>query len=411
MTVEVTARDQFGNTATGFTGDVNMAITAGTGSAGAVLSGTTTVGAVAGVATFSDLSIDLSGVGYTLDATSGSLTQATSAAFDITVDAFAQLAFTVQPPASAEAGTPFAVEVTAQDLSGNTVTSFTGDVTMTIGTNPGSGVLSGIIVVAAVNGVATFGDLSIEQADVGYQLQATSASVSSSLSSSFDITPGQATALSFTAQPNDTDAGLPIGPVVEVTALDAFGNTDTGFTGAVTVAIANNAGSPPGTLSGTLTQAALAGVATFTDLSIDMVGSGYTLSADASGLTGATSAAFDILVGTATQLAFTQDPTTAAAGEPISPAVQVAVLDSENNVAVGYTGNVTVAITVGTGTGGATLSGMKTVAAQSGVATFNDLSIDKVGTGYTLTATSGTLTDGGATDQPGRRGDRARRLR
>jgi hypothetical protein len=45
---------------------VTLAILEGTGTTGATLSGTTTVAAVAGVATFSDLSIDLPGTGYTL---------------------------------------------------------------------------------------------------------------------------------------------------------------------------------------------------------------------------------------------------------------------------------------------------------------------------------------------------------
>jgi hypothetical protein len=48
-----------------------------------VLSGTRTVGAVAGVATFSTLSIDASGTGYTLTATASGLTGDISTAFDI----------------------------------------------------------------------------------------------------------------------------------------------------------------------------------------------------------------------------------------------------------------------------------------------------------------------------------------
>jgi hypothetical protein len=81
--VQVTARDAFGNTATGFSGNVTVAITSGTGTAGAVLSGTVTVAASAGVATFSNLSINLTGNSYTLTATSGALTAATSSAFNI----------------------------------------------------------------------------------------------------------------------------------------------------------------------------------------------------------------------------------------------------------------------------------------------------------------------------------------
>ena len=49
------------------------------------VSGATPVNAVAGVASFSDLSIDKTGTGYTLLATSGSLTSATSAEFEMLV--------------------------------------------------------------------------------------------------------------------------------------------------------------------------------------------------------------------------------------------------------------------------------------------------------------------------------------
>lgn len=67
------------------TTQVTVSITPLTGTAGAVLSGTLTVQAVGGVVTFSGLSIDLAGTGYTLDfSDSGSLTDAASSPFDVT---------------------------------------------------------------------------------------------------------------------------------------------------------------------------------------------------------------------------------------------------------------------------------------------------------------------------------------
>src|SRR5205823_463304 len=138
-----------------------------------------------------------------------------------------------------------------------------------------------------------------------------------------------------------------------------------------------------GTLGGTLTHAAVDGVATFANLSIDKVGTGYTLTATGAG--SATSAAFDITAGTATQLVFSVQPSTTAAGAAITPAVQVTAQDAQGNTATGFTGNVTVAI--GTNPGSGTLTGTATVAASGGVATFSGLGIDKAGTGYSLTAT------------------------
>src|SRR5206468_9426830 len=92
-------------------------------------------------------------------------------------------------------------------------------------------------------------------------------------------------------QPGNTGAGLPVIPAVVVTAEDSSNNTLTTFTGGIKVAI----GAGPGTLSGTVTQNAVAGAATFNDLSINKIANGYTLTASpAAGVPDATSSAFNI---------------------------------------------------------------------------------------------------------------------
>lgn len=102
---------------------------------------------------------------------------------------------------------------------------------------------------------------------------------------------GGSGSLAFTTEPAGATAGATI-PSVVVTARTNAGFTDTSFTGNVTVAIGTNPAS--GTLSGTLTQSAVAGVATFGDLSLNNAGVGYTLTASATGYTGATSTTFTI---------------------------------------------------------------------------------------------------------------------
>jgi len=101
----------------------------------------------------------------------------------------------------------------------------------------------------------------------------------------------------------------------------------------------------------------------------------------------------------ASKLAFTVQPGTVTAGAAISPAVQVTVQDAQGNTVTSSTASITLAISSGTGTGtsGAVLGGTLTGAAVSGVATFNDLTIDKAGTGYTLTATATSLTSATST--------------
>ena len=98
--------------------------------------------------------------------------------------------------------------------------------------------------------------------------------------------------LVFVVQPSTTAAGGILKPPVQVAIQDADGNT-VSTTAMVTLALGNNPSSA--TLSGTLTAAAVAGVATFGDLRIDANGMGYTLTASATGIDSVTSSAFDIV--------------------------------------------------------------------------------------------------------------------
>ncbi len=101
--------------------------------------------------------------------------------------------------------------------------------------------------------------------------------------------------LAFTVGPSTTPPLMAIQPAIQVTALDAAGNPVTGFNGPVTIAIGKNGGLViPGTLSGTTTVTAVNGVATFSNLSIDQPGNGYTLVVSTAGVTGAESRTFNI---------------------------------------------------------------------------------------------------------------------
>jgi len=382
--VRVEAHDAAGAISSCFHGDITVSLASNP--AGVTLSGTTTVAAAAGVATFSDLSIDKASPGYALTANAQGVAAATSASFSVTPGAATRLVFVGQPSTAvmATAITP-AVAVAATDPGGNTDPSFTTNVTVAVGTDPSSGALSGTTTVAAVAGVATFTGLSIDKAGTGYTLTANASGVSAATSGAFSIV---ATQLKFTVQPGTTVAAAGITPAIAVSATDPGGNTDAGFTGSVTVAIGSNPGS--GTLSGTKTVSAVAGVATFTGLSIDKAGTGYSFTATAASAGGATSATFNVIAGAAAQLAFTVQPSTTVAGAGITPAVAVTASDPEGNVATTYTGAVTV--TIGSNPGSGTLSGTATQNAVAGVATFTGLSINNSGTGYTLVAAASSLT-------------------
>ncbi len=385
--VQVAVQDAQGNTVTTATTSITLAI--GTNPASGTLSGTKTVAAVNGVATFSTLSLNAVGTGYTLTAAATGLTGATSTAFNISVGAAAKLVFTVQPSnAAAGAAVTPALQVGVQDAQGNTVTTATTSITLAIGTNPASGILAGTKTVAAVNGVASFANLSINNSGTGYTLTATATALTGATSSGFNIGVGAAAKLVFTVQPSTAAAGAAITPAMQVAVQDAQGNTVTTATTSISLAIGSNSAS--GTLAGTTTVAAVNGVASFANLSINNPGTGYTLIASATGLPTATSTAFSINAGAAAKLVFAVQPSNTAAGAAITPGVQVAVQDAQGNAVTTATTSITVAI--GTNPASGTLAGTATVAAVNGVATFSNLSIDKAGTGYTLTASATGLT-------------------
>lgn len=108
------------------------------------------------------------------------------------------------------------------------------------------------------------------------------------------VNPGAASALGFTTAPGGGTGGTAWATQPIVAVRDAYGNT-VSSSASITLTIGTNPGG--GTLTCTTNpRAASAGVATFTGCSINRAGTGYTLTATATGLTAATSAPFDITV-------------------------------------------------------------------------------------------------------------------
>lgn len=190
--------------------------------------------------------------------------------------------------------------------------------------------------------------------------------------------------LVFTSQPTTTAAGATMAPV-KVTLVNAEGSTITSFSGTVHVDIAPSAGPAGATLGGRRDVSAVAGVATFSDLSISKAGSGYRLEATADGVAPVTSSSFGINPGPAHHPKFIVQPSNTTPNRPITPAVVVEVHDVYGNVATGFTGVLYMDLGNDPSIGGATLEGSgRQRAAAAGVATFEDLKLNKVGVGYTI---------------------------
>src|SRR5213078_2423229 len=393
--VRVTVQDAFGNRVTSFPGGrPNVTVAIGNNPGGDTLSGDksnlTGTGGNAGIATFNSLSIAKAGQGYTLTAAATGLTGGVSTDFTITPKAAKLLVFTVQPSAEAAGAviTP-AVQVTARDSLGNTATSFSGTVTVAIGTNPSGGVLSGTTNPSAVNGVATFADLRIDKAGAGYTLTAAATGLTGSNSTAFTISAGAATKLVLTTQPSTSaQSGVALAQQPVVQLQDANSNPVSEANGVVTATVAT--GPAGATLSNATATTGTSGAAAFSGLAISGAPGSYTLTFGASELTPATSGTITLGAGTATQLTITAEPSpTASSGTAFNQQPVIQVRDAVGNPAGGA--GVQVTAVIASGPAGATLSNASATTLASGAATFNGLAINGAAGDYTLRFESGSL--------------------
>jgi hypothetical protein len=125
--VKVEVLDQFGHLVTASKAAITIAITSTANPGSGTLSGTTTVTASGGVASFSDLSIDQPGIGYRLTATSRGINPVKSGHFTI----WGSL-LQCSPP------TPCSASASSATTSG-TVTTSSADSTQFLGTGIGGG--------------------------------------------------------------------------------------------------------------------------------------------------------------------------------------------------------------------------------------------------------------------------------
>ncbi len=178
-------------------------------------------------------------------ATQGSLTD-TTGIFTVNGGATA-VSFSVANPGTQTAGTQFGLSIAAIDTWGNTATGYTGTKTLTFsgpGSSPG-----GTAPKYPTNGSVTFSagtatpNVTLYNASASTNLTVTLGSITGS-TGAFNVT-GSASANSFTVtNPGTQTAGTPFN--VSVTAVDAWGNTATAYTGNQTLGFSGPGTSPGG---------------------------------------------------------------------------------------------------------------------------------------------------------------------
>ena len=279
----------------------------------------------------------------------------------------AQLDFQNEPTTAA-AGAPLpAIRIEVQNDQGGAVTSGDMPVTIALGDNPTGAVLGGTKTVNAFNGVAVFGDLTVNQAGTGYTLVATSGSLKPATSAPFAVVAGIPTALGIAIQPSATGAsGTPLARQPVIQLRDAAGNAVAKAGIQVTAALEGGAA----TLGGTRTVATNAeGVATFTNLTLTGPSGTYTLLFAAPNLTAV--ASNGITLGAATALVFTTEPpAVATSGAVLSPAPVLRLVDGSGSP---VDPDPEIAITASLSTGPGTLSGATSVMTVNGTVSFPNL--------------------------------------
>jgi ribosome maturation factor RimP len=348
-----------------------------------------------GNATFAGVSLNKVGTAYALKVTStGAPVQSTTGnAFNIVAGAPASLTLTSQPAASSNftAGADIPIVAHLQDANANAISG--DNITLSIATNPGTSTLSVTTnpVATDSSGDAAFAGVSLNKIGTGYALKVTSTGAPTQMttSNSFNIIAGAPASLTFTTQPaasSSIAAGANIPLVAHLQDVNA--NPIAGDD--ITLSITGNPGMSTLSVTTNPVATSASGDATFAGVSLDKIGSGYTLKAMSTGAPPrmATSNAFDIVAGEPASIAFATEPSDAAAGVDISPAVVVELQDAFANPVADATVTLVIANNAG---GSGILSGGGAVQTDSdGHATYS-ASIDKAGTGYTLSASFDAL--------------------
>lgn len=149
-----------------------------------------------------------------------------------------------QQPTDAGMGSIISPSVTVriEDADGLLVSDGTAEITLAISDNPASGVLSGTTTVNAVDGVATFDTISIDQPGTGYSLIATSSGLADENSTLFNITAAGAVFNAFEVETPEGQvggvirtkiAGVPF--ALDIVAIDGDGNVDEKYNNTVIV--------------------------------------------------------------------------------------------------------------------------------------------------------------------------------
>jgi hypothetical protein len=396
----ITAQDASNNTVTSYSGNKSLTF-GGAGTVG-VNNPTVTDGAGSAVAFGTATTISFSGGVATVSGgangamklykaetakvtvSDGTLNNATGAS--VTVSPAAAASFTVPTPSTQTAGSPFELALTALDAYGNTATGYAGSKTVAFSGPANSPNGKAPVYPASVSfasGVGTAKGITLHNASAVTTLTAKEGGISGS-SGSFTVAPASAASFSVPT-PSTQTAGSSF--ELTLTALDAYGNTATGYAGSKAISFSGPANSPNGkTPSYPAAVSFTAGVGTAKPITLYNASATTTLTAKEGAISGS-SASFTVSPASAASFAV-PTPSTQTAGSAFN--VTITAKDAYGNTATGYGGSMPVAFSgPQTSPGGEAPKYPASVSFAAGVGTASVTIYDAGST--TLTAQEGSI--------------------
>ncbi len=202
-----------------------------------------------------------------------------------------KLAITSISPSVPSVGTPFDVTVQAQD-SGGLPANVSSAVDITLTRDGGTGALGGTLTGTIADGTneVTISGVTYNTAELGVTISAAddASNLTAGTSAAFEVL-AAADQLVFEQVPGIGFKAQSLNRFRVVAQRSGDGSTDLNYTKDITLSKASG----PGTIGGTLTKTAVAGVVTFDDITFDTDGD-YTIQATDGSLTGAVSSTITI---------------------------------------------------------------------------------------------------------------------
>ena len=291
------------------------------------------------------------------DVAAGSVTPTqvviTSAGVDFTAGASTTLEVEVQDALGAVDASDNTTQITFTPTSQGQITGVVTGVNIS-----GTGAVGNPRVVQVTAGVAevTIENVTIETFEIA---MTNDAGLANPANDSITTSVGPATKVVFTQDPTSAVAGVNFSPTITAAIQDAYSNV---VTSTVNVVLSINTG--VGVLNGTLTVAAVAGVATFSGININEAGN-FTLDVDSAGLTTDTSPNFTISPAAASVAVLTTPAPDFTAGGSSNQTIQIHdafgnLISTDSTTRITYTPTLSgaaTAVVVGTNISGTGLPG------------------------------------------------------